>query len=519
MINKNKKIIWIVGIAIFAAVAGFITFEITKQQFERISQEIETSGKNQFSWPTSRVPQLGNLCKGNEECNDYCHKKSLDCEEYCLYNQDNPTCIERYSFVFDYKIDPTLAPGYAKCYPTRGFDNYRTDKTFVIDPENPEIMYVSVEYKGVYKSTDGGKTWKPRNDGIIGSRREDDRNKACHGEYFSITMDPTNSKRLLLLGGAGAGFLNSTWGTGGLYESTNGGEIWHQLAHDWMSAYSLVAVINPEKPSTIYFTTGAFSGTPELDAFSDPNQFLVTKGIVYKTTDNGDTWEELPTGFVPELRGSNLFMDSENPDRLILMGFALKGGSSPNKTLENKQLGMLFTNDGGRRWSQMTSLPEEYHAIGNADVSQNNFNHIFVNSGGAPGSPDKSFYSLDGGKTFTETDMKISSAWYDPHDESGMRLLGYNIFPWEEGGKNILESTDGGAKWHVLGPWPKEVQDEVVPVSGVEIKDPQKVRMSKIVFHPNEIETIYITGNFGYIWKSIDKRKSWTKILSVDELE
>ncbi len=468
--------------------------------------------------PLSAGTQLGDLCTGNEQCNEFCWKYSLECEEYCRHHHANPTCQERFAFVFDDILDETLAPGYAKCHPTKGFDNYRTDETFVIDAKNPQIMYVSIEYKGIYKSTDGGDMWEfTGNNGIRSSRREDDQNRNCHSEYFTMMIDPTNSQRLLLPGGTGPAMIKENFGLGGLYESIDGGESWHQLAHDWMNGYGIQAAVDYNNPSTIYYSTFASTtGAPDMRV--DNDIFLVTKGIVYKTIDNGKIWEELPTGFVPNLRGAELFINPYDSNNLVLMGFALGPGGapgSPRKTLETEQLGILLTKDGGKTWSQMTSLPEDHRAVGNGDISKANFDHMFVTTSGLPGEEAKTFYSLDGGQTFKEADYAIAFAKYDPHDSTGMRLVGYMTFAFEKAGQNIMESTDGGATWHALGPWPQEVKDDVIPIS-INVEGTQKVRMSNIVFHPSDPNTIYITGNFGYIWKSTDNGKTWKKLLSVD---
>src|SRR3989338_3732793 len=492
--------LWLFGVLLIILTAG------CTQNFD--IQNVQKGADNFFS------NGLGNLCSG-DECDYYCYKHSLDCEEYCMNNQQNAMCKERFSFVFDYKIDPTLAPGYAKCYPTT-HQFYRTGRTFVIDPANPDTMYVSVEYKGLYKSVDGGKTWKQKSDGIRGVRREDDRNKPCLGEYFTIKMDPTNPKRLLVPGGAGAGLLNNTYWVGGLQESTDGGESWHQLAHGWMAAYGLEAVIDPANQRTIYYTTSSFSGEPGVDFAHDPNVYQA-KGIVYKTTDGGRNWEELQTGFYPQNRGARLFMNPQDSSHLVLMSFALKGGSSPNKTIEPRQQGIAYTKDAGRTWNQMTSLPEGSRAIGDGDISENNLNHIFASTAPVGGVEPKSFYSLDG-ETFKETDSHIGFARYDLHDKTGMRLVGFNIFEWDYGGENILESMDGGATWHTLGPWPKEVREEIISIP-FDTTATQKVRMSNIVFHPTQPQTLFITGNFGYVWKSTDNGRNWNVLLGVDKLQ
>lgn len=60
--------------------------------------------------PGPGIPQLGDLCTGNEECNDYCSFNSLECEEYCIAHPENPTCQERFAFVYKEGYVPLTGP-------------------------------------------------------------------------------------------------------------------------------------------------------------------------------------------------------------------------------------------------------------------------------------------------------------------------------------------------------------------------------------------------------------------------
>lgn len=64
----------------------------------------------QTAFRQSNVPQLGDLCTGNEDCNDFCHFNSLECEQYCLAHKDNPTCQERFAFVYEKGYTLTSIP-------------------------------------------------------------------------------------------------------------------------------------------------------------------------------------------------------------------------------------------------------------------------------------------------------------------------------------------------------------------------------------------------------------------------
>ena len=55
----------------------------------------------------SQTPQLGDLCTGDEECDEYCHSYSFECEEYCRGHPENPTCQEHFAFVIEGKERPS----------------------------------------------------------------------------------------------------------------------------------------------------------------------------------------------------------------------------------------------------------------------------------------------------------------------------------------------------------------------------------------------------------------------------
>ncbi len=86
----------------------------------------------------------------------------------------------------------------------------------VIDAKNPDIIYAgtgdraNLANDGIYKSTDGGRTWKPINTGLPVDA------SGRHYSILTIAIDPTDSQTIY------AG------GFGGLYKSTDGGESWEQ---------------------------------------------------------------------------------------------------------------------------------------------------------------------------------------------------------------------------------------------------------------------------------------------------
>lgn len=385
-----------------------------------------------------------------------------------------------------------VVTGYpVNCYPRLGFDNYRTEQSFVINPKNNQEMYINVEYKGLYKSVDGGKTWKFSGKGLKGLPQNVDRSKPCHDLRFHLYIDPTNPKRLLAPGGSAPGKVGQ--GLGGLSESLDSGATWHQLFKSNMSAYTENAVIDPNNPKTIYVTTAAM---PQSMDGQDKGKTFVTKGVVYKTIDGGKTWEELPTGLFKDLRVPGIFIDANNSNKLRLATFGLPSGTNIDKQATENQWGFLETNDAGRTWTKLDATVGI--GIRHVAVSPTNLNHFFVMA--SKNNMDKVYYSTDGTLNEPNT-MMVNFARYNPHDENGMRMIGVNFYAQPN---DVFESLDGGKTWNTVGKLPLDITNDH--------------RVANIVFDPIEDGVIYINADQARVWKSRDKGQTWEMLLNFKKL-
>lgn len=153
-----------------------------------------------------------------------------------------------------------------------------------IDPNDPSVLWVGsgenvsgrhVGYgDGVYKSLDGGKTWK---------------NLGLHdSEHISkILVDPRDSNRVYV---AAQGPLWSDGGDRGVYLSTNGGESWQPVLQIGPSTGVTDLEFDPENPDVLYAAAyqrrrhvwGLLAGGPESG--------------IYKSSDAGMTWGRLSNG-------------------------------------------------------------------------------------------------------------------------------------------------------------------------------------------------------------------------------
>jgi photosystem II stability/assembly factor-like uncharacterized protein len=172
-------------------------------------------------------------------------------------------------------------------------------------PSNPDVLWVgsgennsqrSVAYgDGVYKSLDGGKTWK--NMGLKNS-----------GHISQIWIDPTNAAHVLV---ASQGPLWSNGGDRGLYETTDGGDTWNRILD--IDKYTGINefVVDPENPNNIVAT----SYQRRRHVWT-----LINGGPgsgIHKTTDGGKTWSKVTSGLPTDNMGRiGIAMAPSSPNML-----------------------------------------------------------------------------------------------------------------------------------------------------------------------------------------------------------
>jgi photosystem II stability/assembly factor-like uncharacterized protein len=195
---------------------------------------------------------------------------------------------------------------------------------------HPEIVYVGAATGGVWKSTDGGLTWKP----VF-----DDQPVASIG---AIAMDPSNPDTVWV--GTGEGNPRNSVSVGnGIYRSLDGGRTWEHLGLELgldKTEHIHDIIVDPTDSRTVYVgALGQVWGeNPERG--------------VYKTEDGGKSWKRVL--YVDERTGvADLVMDPSNPRKLIaaLWDFrrwpwAFRSGGPGS--------GLYVTYDGGAKWKKMT---------------------------------------------------------------------------------------------------------------------------------------------------------------------
>lgn len=212
------------------------------------------------------------------------------------------------------------------------FDNQPTYSIgcITIDSNNPHTIWVGtgenvggrhVGYgDGIYKSKDGGKTWK--NMGLKESQH-----------ISKIIVHPENSDVLLV---AAQGPLWNKGGERGLYKSTDGGKTWKKTLGDeeWTGVTDIV--LDPRNPDWMYAATWQRHRNVAAYMGGGPGS-----GI-HRSTDGGETWEKLSTGLPKSNLGKiGLAVSPQKPD---IVYAAIE--------LDRKKGGVYRSTDRGSSWQK-----------------------------------------------------------------------------------------------------------------------------------------------------------------------
>lgn len=318
-----------------------------------------------------------------------------------------------------------------------------------IDPHDQDIIWAGTQnVRGIFKSIDGGQTWIRMDNGVV-------ENEGI--TFRGITIDPRTSDIVY----AAAELSSYVWNgaprsgrefdmtAGVVYKTIDGGKNWQPI---WRGENLARYIwINPLNPDVIYISTGIFDREA---ANSDPQEGLPGGEGVLKSTDGGQTWEHANNG-LENLYVGTLYMHPENPDILL-------AGTGNNQYHQNN--GVYLTQDGGISWQHVLA-GDNINAVEFADSDPQ---IAYAGSAGAV------YRSKDGGHNW-QTVSSGKSGWgstgvragfpidfqVDPRDPQ-------RIFANEYGGGNFL-STDGGSSWVVAssGYTGAQVRDIAVdPASG-----------------------------------------------------
>ena len=435
----------------------------------------------------------------------------------------------------------------------------------VVSPSNPNVLYVGSGEglqrpdlsvgDGVYKSTDGGKTWI--NTGLKEAQ-----------QIGGLAIDPTNEDRVF------AAALGHPYGPNkerGVYRTIDGGKTWQQVFYIDENTGAIQVSIDPSNPQIVYADLWAGRQGPwENGAWNGKESGL------FKSTDGGTTWKKLINGLPTTELGLGRIgfcIAPADPNRLYATVDAGefggiyrsdnggedwylltkdgrywgRGSDFAEIKADPKNADIVYTanvvtwksTDGGKSWSALRGAPggDDYHRIW---INPNNTDIILL------ASDQGAIITVNGGQTF--------SSWYNQPTAQFYHVSTDNAFPYsvyggqqESGSVGIASRGNDGQisyrEWHPVGveEYGYVAADPLDPniiyggkitrfdkrTGQVQNISPEPVRTGKyrflrtapVLFSPIDPKTLYFAGNVlfktrngGINWEVISPdltRESW----------
>ncbi|MFZ9687457.1 MAG: WD40/YVTN/BNR-like repeat-containing protein [Chitinophagaceae bacterium] len=354
-----------------------------------------------------------------------------------------------------------------------GLTNTGTIARVRIHPTNPDIVYVAAggnewsynNDRGLFKTTDGGKTWKK----ILGNDEKTG--------VIDVAIDPSNPDNILV----------STWNRirrrwsdpvpedgDYIYKTTDGGNSWKKVTQGLPETKFTGRIglsISKSNPNIVYAYVD--NHTPkrdpkpgELDPYGRPIQVIPYGVQVYRSEDKGESWKKVSTEDEKLERFAGTYgwvfgqirVDPNNPDVVYIMGVpiakSLDGGKTFNPIRPNQK-----TSD---------PLHSDHHALW---IDPTNSNYVVNgNDGGV-------VLSYDGGTTWKNFFTKIPTTQF--YNVTYDMSTPFNILGsvQDEGSFMASSKNTFGKKSEGIKPWQDAPGGEGTIIA-VDPKDPNIVYAS-----------------------------------------
>lgn len=404
---------------------------------------------------------------------------------------------------------------------------------------------------GVYKSTDGGKTW--RNMGLKDGQ-----------QIGGLAVDPKNPNRIFV---AMCGHPFGPNQERGVFRSLDGGETWQKVLYKDENTGAMQVTIDPTNPQVVYADLYEVRHGPwENGQWQGPGSGL------YKSTDGGSTWKQLTKGLPTFEQGlGRIGFDISRSNANILLA-----------TVDaNQQNGGIYrSEDAGESWRKLGNDPRTWGRgsdFAEIKIHPKNPDIIFVaNTGtykssdggktfvafkGAPGGddyhriwinpeqPDTMIFAADQGATITVNGGETWSSWYNQATAQLYHVITDNRWPYwvysgqQESGSIAVKSRGdyGAITWHdwrtvgvdeygYVAPDPlnpdityggrnptrydwKTGQTQSVAPEALRSGKYRMLRTMPILFSPVDKKSLYLASNV--LWKTMNGGNSW-EIISPD---
>ena len=302
-----------------------------------------------------------------------------------------------------------------------GLSDTRQIGRVLIDPKDPDVVLVAAlghgfgpnPERGVYRTTDGGKTWtrtlsKDENTGAIDLAFDPDNSRTVYASMWNVRRPPYNT------------YAPITGPGGGLYKSTDGGVTWKEISGHGLPTVQL---------GRIGIDVVAGRGGKRVYALIDAGD---SSGL-YRSDDSGNEWTLMSTDTRLTSRGwyfGEVRSDPKNPEVVYVSNVSL-----------------YRSTDGGKNFKAIRGAPggDDYHSLW---IDPENPRRIIS------GVDQGTIVTLNGGKTW--------STWYNQPTAQFYHVAVDNQFPYwvygaqqDSGTAAVVSRSDYGQityrDWHPIG--------------------------------------------------------------------
>jgi len=436
------------------------------------------------------------------------------------------------------------------------FDDQPTGSVgdLAVSESNPDIIYVGSGEgvqrpdlsvgDGIYKSTDGGKTWK--HTGLRNAQ-----------QIGAIIVDPKDPNRVFV---AALGHPYGPNEERGVYRSTNGGATWQKVLSKNENTGAIQVAFDPKNAQTVYAVLWeARQGPWENAAWQGPGSGL------FKSTDGGTTWKQLTQGLPTFEQGlgrigigisysnpkiiyasvdsgaqSGIYRSDDAGDSWRRVGTDARAYSRGSDFAEIKphpknpeivytaSIASYISTDGGKTWKAFRGAPggDDYH-------------RIWIN----PLTPDIMLFATDQGAIITVNAGETWSSWYNQATAQFYHVSTDNQFPYwvyggqqESGSAGVASRGDYGAvtwrDWRTVGVEeygyvaPDPLDSNIIYGGKVSRFDKRTgqvqnvgpprppgfraLRTAPVIFSPVDKKTLYFAGSI--LFKTTNGGHSWDAI-------
>jgi photosystem II stability/assembly factor-like uncharacterized protein len=178
--------------------------------------------------------------------------------------------------------------------------------TIILDPSNPQRIFIAISAAGAFRTDDGGKTWKPINRGLYSQYIPDPKAEVGHCVHH-VAMHKSRP---------GVLFMQKHWD---VMRSDDAGEHWKEVSGNLPTDFGFVIDVHAHEPETVYV----------VPIKSDGEHYVHEGKLrVYRSRTGGNEWEALTKGLPQKHCYVNVLRDAMAVDSLDKCGiyFGTTGG-------------------------------------------------------------------------------------------------------------------------------------------------------------------------------------------------